>query len=104
GRALADDEDAPQTPGPDTVDERGRDGVVVEGGDQATIPLVDASPQGLAERAGRLAQLLQQEVREEAPVDVPRRDGGMREFALADWQLGPVVGQTADAVDGPRAV
>ena len=66
----------------------------------AVRPLHQPAPQRLAERRGRLADLLEQEVRVLATVDVAGRDLGGHQLAGCDRQLGPVVGP---ALGGRRA-
>ena len=84
GGALADHDDPPDAPGTDALDEDRRHGVGAEGDRKEPVPLVDAAPQRLAERTGGLVELLEQVVRELAPVDVARRDRGTREVGFSD--------------------
>ena len=66
----------------------------------------ELAPQGLAERTGRLRDLLQEVVPEIAAVDVARGDLRGGEVGLGDGQGPIVVGPSTDALDraGPRAV
>ena len=60
---------------------------------QLVAALDDLAAQRLAEALGRFADLLQQEVRRLAAVDVARGDLGDRHVAFGDGQRGAVVGE-----------
>ena len=83
GRALAGDEDpvdaALPQPRPQLVGQRLRP--ELHGG--PAVPFGQPPPQGLAERGRGLGHLLEQEVREVAPVDVPGRDLGRLQVSSA---------------------
>src|SRR5690606_2635521 len=64
---------------------------------QPPAALDDAAPQGLAEREGRLGELLEEVVRVAAPVDVAGGDLGPLELLAAHRQLGAVVGEAPHA-------
>ena len=99
--ALADDQD--------TVDARlgqpGTDRVGQRVGAQhdahlRRLVLDELAAQRLAERRGRRRDLLQQEVRVLAPVDVAGRDLGGLHVVGAEGQLGAVVGPARHALEG----
>ena len=67
-------------------------------GAEQAVALSDAAAQRLAEAGRGLGDLLEQEVRVAAPVDVAGRDLGDLLVVGAEGQLGAVVGQSPDAV------
>ena len=73
---------------------------------EAIVVVDQAAPQGLVEAHRRLGDLLEQEVREVATVDVAGGDGRGDDVVLADGKLGAVVGDALDALEraGPVAV
>ena len=75
---------------------------LAELGSQEAVALTDAAPQGLAEAARCLGDLLQQEVRVGAAVDVAGGDLGDLLVVGAEGQLGAVVGEAADALQLTR--
>src|SRR3546814_6541799 len=68
----------------------------------AAVALDQLPAQRLAEARRRLADLLQQEVRVCAAIDVTGGDLGVAQVVSGDGQLTAVVALAADAVDGAR--
>src|SRR5437764_936400 len=79
GRALADDHVSADAPVPEAVGQCAVDGVVTESGEEQSVALLDPSPQRFAEGEGCLGELLEEEVRKVAAVDVARGDRGVAE-------------------------
>ena len=70
-------------------------------GDEATTPLDDLAPQRLREAERCLADLLEQEVRSVATVDVAGGHLGVHDVALADGPRRAVVPETIDPGEFP---
>ena len=106
GGALADGED----PGDRAVGEaaggwrRGKRGLGQHDLELAVGPLDEAAAQRLAEADRRLGDLLEQEVRELAPVDVAGRDLGRDDVVLGHGQRRAVVGDPLDALERAGAI
>ena len=99
GRALADHSDLGDGTTREARHHRGRKSARARSSHQSAVHFGDLAAQRLAQTLGCFADLLQQEVRSVAPIDVASRDFGTREFALANRHVGPVVRQPLDAFD-----
>ena len=100
--ALADDDDPADRAGREPG--RGRGGHRLRRRAPRCEPAValdELAAQGLAERDGRLGDLLEQIVRVLAAVDVARGDLRVRELGLVDREVGAVVGEAGDAGELP---
>ena len=73
-------------------------------GTQPPVALDDLAAQRLGEAVRRLGDLLEQEVRGVAAVDVARGDLGRRDVVLGDRQLGAVVAAPVDALERAGAL
>ncbi len=107
GRPLPDHEDALDQPGGQLRAQR-RGAACRRRGGPTSRPRagvgVDLAPQGLAERGRRLGDLLQQEMGEARPVDVPGGDLRRSELSWLDRQVAASVGRPAHAGEGPGAL
>ena len=99
GGALADHLDPADAAVAQALAHRGGEHVVVERHLHPTVALHELAAQRLAEAGRRLGDLLQQEVRVGATVDVPRRDLRLLQVGLRHGQHGAVVGLAGDPVE-----
>ena len=99
GRALADDLHAVDAAVAQALAHRLRQRAVRQLDVHRPVGLEELAAERLAERPGRVRDLLEQVVREVAAVDVAGRDLGQVQVALGDRQFGAVVGPAADALD-----
>ena len=100
-RALPDDADSRDGAGGQAGPRSTRERAGSDVGVQDTIALDDLAAQRLAEALGRLADLLPEEVRGVASVDVACRELGRDELLGSDRQLRAVVSEPADTGEIP---
>ena len=99
GRALTDHLDPADAAVAQALAHGGGEHVVVERHLHPTVALHELAAQRLAEARRRLGDLLQQEVRVGATVDVPGRDLCLLHVGLRHGQQGAVVGLAGDPVE-----
>ena len=103
GRALADHLDAVDAAVAQPLAHAGREHVVAQRDVQRTVAVDELAAERLAEAVGRLGDLLEEEVRVRAAVDVAGGDLRVLEVGVGDREHGAVVGLAHDAVEGAGA-
>ena len=77
---------------------------VADGGDVPTVAFDDLAAQRLGEAERRLGDLLEEEMRRIAPVDVAGGDLGDDDVVVGEREVGTVVGEAPQTAERARSV